>query len=117
MFQTKKAIASQLANIKMKREVTGPIISELPETVLKDTEDARRMMNEMKSRHTSGVMKEQNKLRHAVLQSLLHINTDEWKNIPIPVKDTITEIITFANAINKINVHHEHYLSDLTTVL
>lgn len=45
------------------------------------------------------------------------IHPEHWNNIPIPIQDAIMNMIKVFTALNKLCVHQDDYLTDLTTCL
>ena len=88
MNRTKGFIMSQIDDIRKK--LKAPLECTLSGTTLRDTENAKRILLNLKLRKESGPICDQRMKKNKLLSKLAEVRPKVWKNIPIPLTDCVS---------------------------
>ena len=80
--------------MKQRRAVEGDIPCSIPDYIKMAVEKSKRIAKNWKERLESGPLDDQKKKRRDIVERLEMLEPSSWNNIPIPVQDALTDIIT-----------------------
>ena len=92
---------------KLSAEITGPIVSQLPEALIAETHKAKKQLAVLAERKYNGPLVDCFKSQKVILGYLAEFAPREWNNIPIPLQELSMHLISYdqlnAKATNMIN--------------
>lgn len=73
-------------------------------------------MRGLDEKKDSGPILDWNRKRNAITGRLQKMTPKNWNNIPLPLQDILTDMVSFTTAQSKLSVHHESFMHDLSVI-